>query len=240
MKKRIGLVQTRGIGDIIIALPIADYYEALGFEIIWPIDARFLTMFQRIKPSISFFPVLADGHGHDFYLHEPLKIIRDKECDRTIILYSYLDSLNVCDARLTHAIKFDEYKYAISGVPFALKWTLAYERDMEREEALFNSLGITEKYLCFHGMGSNMTSPMEIPPDLACGYQVVNVEQLTDSPFDWLTTFERASKLVMLDSCFANLVEQMNLPNEKCLILRSDIRGTPVYKNGWRFISVPP
>jgi len=37
---QIGLIQTRGIGDIIIALPIADFFTAKGYKVTWPIDAE--------------------------------------------------------------------------------------------------------------------------------------------------------------------------------------------------------
>jgi hypothetical protein len=40
----------------------------------------------------------------------------------------------------------------------------------------------------------------------------------------------------MIDSAFANLVEQLNLPNEKYMMLRSPGLLTPVHRNGWRFL----
>jgi hypothetical protein len=69
---------------------------------------------------------------------------------------------------------------------------------------------------------------------------LIRMDALTDDPFDWLMTLAIASKLVLIDSCFSNLVEQMNLPKEKYLIARSAIRFTPVYKNGWQFTFVDP
>ena len=35
--KKLGIIQTRGLGDIHIALPIAFFYKKKGFEIYWPI-----------------------------------------------------------------------------------------------------------------------------------------------------------------------------------------------------------
>jgi len=40
----------------------------------------------------------------------------------------------------------------------------------------------------------------------------------------------------MIDSCFSNLVEQLNLPMEKYFVLRSPMQYTPVMKNGWIFL----
>lgn len=61
---------------------------------------------------------------------------------------------------------------------------------------------------------------------------------ITDSPFDWIYTLEGAARLLLLDSCFCNLVEQLNLPNEKYLVLRSYVEATPVMKNGWQFVAI--
>jgi hypothetical protein len=107
---------------------------------------------------------------------------------------------------------------------------------MEREQALFDSLHIKEDYVCVHDIGSNMAAPFEIPEHLTQGLRIVRVEELTDSPLDWRLTLERAQRLIMVDSCLSNLVEQINLKTEKYLILRGPIQYPPVYKNFWRHI----
>src|SRR5258705_13329459 len=114
MAKKIGLIQTRGIGDIIIALPIADHFIDQGYEIVWPIDQRFIPIFQPIKPSIQFSPVTDREGGPKYLVNEPLAIIREQECDRTIILYNYVSNQQVYDPRLAEVLKLDEYKYAIA------------------------------------------------------------------------------------------------------------------------------
>lgn len=101
---RIGLVQTRGIGDIIIALPIAQSFVNDGHEVFWPIDSRFVSSFQAA----------------------------------------------------------------------ALR-------------------------------------------EVARGLPIVEIRSLTDSVFDWLRVIERASCLLMIDSCYANLVEQLGIQVRKCL-----------------------
>ncbi len=235
MTNRIGIVQTRGIGDIMLAIPIADHFEQLGYEVVWPIDERFISIFEPVKPSIKFLPV-TEGDG--YFFHDPVRLIREHKCERTVILYAYLGGMNINDPRLSGSLKFDEYKYAIAGVPFTNKWSLKYERNMAREEALYDSLNITGDYLCFHAQSSEMTVPLNLPERLTDGLRVINVEKLseTESPFDWLLTLERAKKLIMVDSCLATLAEQMNLTNEKCVIVKNNVAFTQVYKNGWRFM----
>ena len=237
MPKRLGIIQTRGIGDIIMALPIADFYIEQGWEVFWPIDESFVEMFRRAKPSIDFLPVSRpEPPDYNYFLNQPVKMLSELACDKTVVLYSYLGGLNVADPRLAGSLKFDEYKYAIAGVPFERKWQLKYERDIGREEALFERLNISGDYVCIHDQSTEMAAPVEISPELTRGLQIVHIEPLTDSVFDWRLTIERAAKLIMVNSCFANLVEQLNLENEKDLFLYSPVAFTPVFANNWRFI----
>jgi len=240
MSKRIGFIQTRGIGDIIIALPIADYYIEKGWEVVWPIDAHFVPMFTRAKPEIEFHSVdVPTSRPTEFFVNEPVRILVEAGCDRIVNLYSHFGGLNIVDTRLSSALKFDEYKYAIAGVPFERKWQLKYERDLSREAALFESLKIEGDYVCVHDQGSTMTEPIEIAPALTQGLGVIRISQLTDSIFDWRLTLERARKLIMVDSCYANLIEQLNLENEKAVFLQWPVTSTPVFANEWRFLFPP-
>jgi len=236
MTKRLGLVQTRGIGDIIIALPIADHYIEEGWEVYWPIDSRFLEMFRRIKPAVHFLGVEVTHSSLDYFLNDPVRQLQEKACDKIVVLYSHLGGVNVVDLRLAASLTFDEYKYAIAGVPFEKKWELKYDRDIEREEALFQSLNIEGDYVCTHDRSTEMGAPVEIAPELTRGLQIVPITQLTDSIFDWRLTLERATKLILVNSCFANFVEQLNLENEKAVFLYSPTIYTPVFANNWRFL----
>ena len=123
---------------------------------------------------------------------------------------------------------------------FSKKWELKIHRDPAREQALFDRLKITGKYIVIHDTGDKWKVQLDPPPAWTNDRQVVRIEPLTDNPFDWITTLERAERLIMLDSCFSNLVEQLNLQNEKYLVLRSVTASTPVYKNNWRFFLPPP
>lgn len=235
MSKRIGLIQTRGIGDIIIALPIADFFIRQGYDVFWPIDEQIVPAFQQVKPEVNFIAVIK---GAGDLLEKPLNILQQHDCERVIILYSYLKHAEVYDKSLLRSLKFDEYKYAISGVPFSNKWNLILHRDHERELALYNKLGITKPYICVHLKGTEFKANITLTQSWINNFQIIEVDKITDNPFDWLYTFENAAKLVFIDSCFSNLVEQLNLTNEKYLILRSVCSLTPVMKNGWRYLGV--
>lgn len=234
---KIGIIQTRGIGDIIITLPIAAYFQKNGHEVIWPIDARFYEAFKKATSKITFVPV-PPGNDEAYYLSIPLKILQEQKCDSIYCLYHQLGTIKISHPGFAACLKFDEYKYAVTGVPFQEKWNLKIHRDLEREKALFKSLRTQKKYICIHSVGSEYeVSDLALPPHWRDTYQIINIDSRTSSVFDWIYTLERADKLVLVDSCMANLVEQLNLPNEKYFLLRSPIKSTPVMKNGWKFLS---
>lgn len=238
--RRIGLIQSEGIGDIVIALPIAKFFADSGAEVYWPVNDKFISFLAPAAPYVSFIPV-PRNKPEDFFLGVPQAELRARQCDEVFILYNWILSEDTPLQRkdLVDYLKFDEYKYAAAGVPFSQKWRLELSRNPEREMALHRSLGIRKPYVCIHRRGHDVVANFGIPEDWKAGYQIVEVDQLTDSPFDWLYTLEQASKIVCIDSCFANIVEQLNLPNEKHFIVRLPNPYIPVMKNGWQFVKLP-
>ena len=144
--------------------------------------------------------------------------------------------MDVVNERLAAALKFDEYKYAICGVPFEQKWRLRITRNLARERALFDRLSIHKNYVLVHDEGSDFKMDFTLPEEIEREFQVIKISNITDNPFDWIETMERASMAFFVDSCFSNLADQLNMNQKKFLYLRSDITGTPVLRNNWRFI----
>jgi hypothetical protein len=241
---RIGLIQTRGIGDIIIALPLAQFLLDRGHEVLWPIDSRFLPSFQAANPDVRFLPVIhpspaAGPRGpKSYFLDEPLRQLRAAGCEVVHMLYSHLGGAAIARPDLAPYLKFDEYKYAVAEVPFAEKWRLSLRRDREREALLFSRVVPSEPYIVVHTEGSDATVPSTAIAELARGRPVVEIRPLSDNVFDWLQVIERASGLLMIDSCYSNLVEQLGLPATKHLWLRTPSPFTPVYRNGWVFMDL--
>jgi hypothetical protein len=232
---QVGLIQSAGIGDIIIALPIADFYLDRGASVVWPIHEQLLPMFSAANPRVKWIGLEAvEGVRYT----APVRVLSEVGCDYTYSLYnrSHVNEL-VANRQLARSLKFDEYKYAIAGVPFSEKWRLHLRRDKAREQALFDRLNIDGPYVCVHDVGSNVNAKINTPPEWT--ERIIRVSELTDNPLDWLMVLEKASKLVMLDSCLANAVDQLNFSNDKYLVLRSSAQMTPVYRNGWRFIAAP-
>jgi hypothetical protein len=233
MSKKLGLIQSRGIGDIIIALPIAKWYHDRGNEVYWPIDGRFLSSFCHAVPYVRFIPFrfkpTADG-----FLNDPKRLLRAMGCEHVVTLYSFFTNTPSEHPAFFASLKFDEYKYAAAGVPFREKWNLSIRRHAEREQSLFNRLVRKDDYIVVHRHGSDAKAEAKIPPQYA-GHQVIEITEQTECIFDWLLILERAKFLLLIDSCFSNLVDQLGLPNDKMFILRSEVRFTPVLRSNWQY-----
>jgi hypothetical protein len=239
---RIALIQTCAVGDIIIALPIAQHFVRQGHQVVWPIDEIYFEFFKEAAPEIDFMPVPRAYTGVEtlaYFLTFPLRIAEHFGCDRKYILYSSLGELDLGNERLAGALKFDEYKYAVAGVSFSKKWDLALCRNSEREQLLLDSLSLslTDDYVVVQessGDGSIRAS-IDVPPALQNTCRIIPIQGLTMSLFDWIPVLENAKELFLIDSAPANLVEQLRINTKKTLYLRSPMSHTPVFAQNWLF-----
>ena len=74
-KRKIGICQSRGLGDLVIALPIAKYYADQGHEIYWPICEPFWSSVKDVAPWVKWIPIPVDSNG-DFFYTEPMKRLK--------------------------------------------------------------------------------------------------------------------------------------------------------------------
>ena len=237
---KIGIIQTGRIGDIIIAMPIAQYFIELGHIVIWPIDERWFDFFKEADPRISFVSVqhqFCKPDTFDWLVENPKAILQHYGCDIIHILYSSFLGVSPERDRLCTSLKFDEFKYAICNVPFEKKWHLSINRNKSREMELLGKLNLTGDYVVVHSVGSNESKGVNIilPKDIQESCQVVTISPLSPSLFDWIPILEGAKELFLVDSSPANLVEQLCIKTKKNLYLISEALFTPVYANGWTF-----
>jgi len=243
MTKRLGIIQSRGLGDIIIALPIAHHYHEQGWHVHWPIAEQFIPHVVRHVPWVKWIPLTVDS-GPYFY-DTPYQRLLNFNCDEIICLYQSLTNHPELQARPEFQImKFDQIKYAEAGVPFLDKWRLAdcVTRDHEAEQALYQRLvNRNRPYVVLHLEGSDHRAEFDraiIPQD----YDQIEVTAHTDSVFDWLTVLEGAEILICVDSVIANLADQFQIPKkvESYFIPRSHIQLTPVLNGPWRCLEPSP
>lgn len=237
----IGIIQSRGLGDIVIALPIARYYHDQGYKVYWPLCEEFLPSFRDTAAWIHWIPVPTDSRG-DFFYNEPVRRLKNLGCTEIIPLYQSLSSHpEFSQANWFQIQKFDEYKYTRAGVPFLHKWRLneCITRNHEREQKLFDKVVSDSKYYVTHLTGSSFTAPVDLSGVPESWGQQVNITAVTDQIFDWLKVIEYAQGLIMLDSVYANIVDQLTIPVEKYWIPRSHIHLTPVLGSEWTILEPP-
>ena len=239
----IGLLQTHAVGDIIISIPIAQFFIKRGHQVYWPVDERYVPMLREAtNDEINFIPISSNDTGFlslEYFLSVPLKKLNEIGCEQIFPLYSAMGEHSRAFVNPLYAgsLKFDEYKYAISGVPFNEKWNLNIVRNKAREQRLLDLLNINEKFVLIHEhSGDGKLEKINVPDEILDGARVIRVEMLTESIFDWLAAYELALGLFFVDSAHANLAEQMNKGVNKHLKLRSSTQFTPVFKNGWTFL----
>ncbi|NBO99891.1 MAG: hypothetical protein EBU90_07150 [Proteobacteria bacterium] len=235
---KIGIIQSRGLGDIVIALPIAYHYHQEGHNIHWPIVDTWVEQMQTVAPYVTWHPVKPD-HGPFFY-DTPQAILRDLGVDEVLCLYNSLTGHpEFADTAYFQHVTFDRFKYLRAGVPFQKKWQLAQciNRDPVREQAHHKRLGITGPYVVTHLNSSEQT--VRMPPDLIPPeYQVVPISS-QGWIWDWLYTIENAEALVMTDSVVANMVDQLDIAVEKYFIPQHHIQLTPVHLSDWIWLPNP-
>lgn len=237
MTKKLGIIQSRGLGDIIISLPIAHHYHKQGWKIYWPICEEFVDHVKDYVPWVNWVPISYDKVGLYFY-DVPMERLKNFKCDEILCLYQSLSSHPEFSKELFFQhVKFDEYKYNKAGVPFYKKWQLSecIERNKNKEEMLFNKIVKNTNYVVVHTQGWDHTAKFDssIIPE---NWQTVTVTKETNSIFDWLTVLEKAQSIIAVDSSIANLVDQMNIGDDLYFIPRSHIQLTPVLGNSWTWI----
>ena len=238
-----GIIQARGIGDIVIALPIARYYHDQGDEIYWPICKEFISTFADHVPWVNWLAVETDPEGR-FFFHTPLQRLQAQGCDLTevLYLYQYLSSTpELTDPELYNILKFDQYKYQVAGVPFKHKWLLnsCVQRRAESERALYEQVKPTGRYAVAHLTGSNTRVDQGLAANfLDPAVRVVNIDDYKySSIFDWIPIIEGAEAVICLDSCIANMVDQLNIQGPSLYwIRRSPWDLTPVLGSHWTVV----
>jgi len=248
-KERLGIIQSRGLGDLVIALPIAHHYYQQGYDVYWPICEPFWSSMRSAAPWVNWVPIPVDPQGN-FFAVEPIKRLRNFGIteENTLWLYQYLNSdPERTDPDLYAMMKFDQYKYAVAEVPFKNKWLLknCIVRNTIREQDLYNQLVTNPRYWVIHQRASDCNYDIDtsnIDPDC----QIIELTELTDNIWDWLLILEHCEGMILIDSVFANIVDQMDLnPEADRYFMRKwnrHVDGNPVFLNEWTYLSVetPP
>ncbi len=234
---KIGIIQSRGLGDLIIALPIALKYREQGAEIYWPICEEFMPSMTKAVPWINWIPLKTDQHGNFFYFHA-YGNLKYRGLDEIICLYQYLSNMpELSDPTLFPILKFDQYKYAKVGQALKDKLRLpeCITRDPAAEVALRGRVVRKDRYIVTHLEGSTARAQLDFS-DIDPEVQIVEIRPgFTDNIFDWLGVLEGAEAMYLIDSCFSNMVDGYDLCRDKWFIQRSKMDLTPVLLSDWQY-----
>jgi len=146
--KNIGILQPGRLGDIIICLPIARYYNKQGYNVIWPIFHNFIKDIKEVVDYVTFIPITNDVY---------------KCVDESLNVFLGYKNINILDIAATFPGSqcteeynslgsglgletFDQFKYRLAGVPFDQKWDLEIHRNIAAEEQLFNEIITVDNY----------------------------------------------------------------------------------------------
>ena len=243
VKEPIAFIQSRGLGDLFIALPIAGWYKDRGHTVYWPICEEFYPTMSQCAPWVNWIRLKTDPQGKFFYDAPKLALKYIVPEDRHINLMQFLSNRpEDSDPDIFPILKFDQYKYAVAGVPFLWKWKLAdyIARNPVAEDALYNKLVKKSRYIVAHLAGSDRRVELDFTEVERQGVQVIRIEEgFTDNALDWLRIIKGAEALYMIDSCYSNLVDQLGITVEKTFIRRSKMDLTPVLGGEWNYMSPP-
>jgi hypothetical protein len=235
-QKKLGIIQTRGLGDIFIALPIAHYYYKQNWQILWPIADNWIEEMSNIAPWVRWIPITPD-HGPFFY-DIPYQRLKNFGCDEILPLYNALTNHPEFSQELHfNHTSFDRYKYIKAQVPFLHKWNLkdCITRFPDREQNLYNKLVTNPNYVVLHTKASEQTATFDtsiIPDD----WQQIEITQQGWTT-DWLTIIDNAQSIIMTDSVFANITDQLGLGSDRYFLPLHHIQLTPVHGHDWTWIT---
>lgn len=230
--KKLGIIQTGGLGDIHISLPIALYYFKKNFKIFWPIFDHWLVQMKHYVPWVNWIGVSVKDIDHAF--EKPKKILDSLGIEHTITLYNYLNKkIELSNTPYFPHVSFDRFKYLKAKVPFYFKWKLdkCIKRDRNREDIIYNKYVKEKKYIVTHLTASNHEAKID-KSLLNEEFQIIKISE-DGYVLDWLKVIENASILFMTDSVMANITDQLNLGKIRYFVPRANIFNTPIFKNEW-------
>ena len=237
-KRKLGIIQTRGLGDIIIALPIALHYYEQGNEIYWPVTEVWVEQLTHYVPWVKWIPITADQGA--FFYNTPMNRLRNFKCDEIICLYNALTGHpEFSNEPFFQHTTFDQYKYVQAGVPFRDKWRLAecITRDPVREQALYDKIVKNPKYVVAHLQSSatKVDFDRNMIPE---GWDLIEIDD-QGWVFDWIKIIESAESIVMTNSVFVNMTDQLSIGTDRYYIPLHHLNWSPVLGNQWTWLPNP-
>ncbi len=196
-----------GLGDILFCEPIARHFYNEGKnQIFWPIMDRFMWLTHYIK-YIDFVPSSSCPIDYES-LHLGLT--------NTDVYFVPLRFANPIVRKLKpyeeepYHMMLD--KYRMLGLPEDMWKTLKWERNLKKENKLYNLLVKDKNYILINSKWSNGKVPIETDST----FQIINMNILDGfTLFDWAKIIENASEIHTVATSNLFLLETLNLKANK-------------------------
>jgi hypothetical protein len=203
--------QYQGLGDILFCEPIArHFYDEGNNEIFWSINDEFMWLTNYIK-YINFVP--KSSHHIDYEsLHLGLT--------SPDVYFVPLRFANPIVRKLKPHDYSDQYhtmldKYRMLGLPEDMWKTFKWERNLEKENELYNLLVKDKNYILINSKWSD--GNVLIKTDST--FQRINMDILDGfTLFDWAKIIENASEIHTVSTSNLFLLETLNLKADKVYI----------------------
>jgi hypothetical protein len=200
--------QYQGLGDILFCEPIARNFHKEGKnEIFWPINDEFMWLTKYIK-YINFVP---KSRHHINYESLHLGLLSD---DTYFVPLRFANpivrNLNPHDYSDQYHTMLD--KYRMLGLPEDMWKTFKWERNIEKENELYNLLVKDENYILINSKWSDGN----VKIDTNSTSQRINMDILYGfTLFDWAKIIENASEIHTVSTSNLFLLETLNLKANK-------------------------
>lgn len=190
-QKRLLLIQPGKVGDIIICMPIAQYYINQGFLVEWQAPEQYDQMMQQIPGVLR--------------VNSPMGSY-EKVIDLSFGLNTKAAVHKVWSERRATLDSFVTLKYELSGVPLSELRNLKYERDEQKESDLYEKLHPVKPYKLVH-RASDYGGAIDVTGDSIVEF--TPVEGFTI--FDWRKVIEQADEIHCIDSSLLNFVDRLQI-----------------------------
>jgi len=224
------LIQPGRFGDILICLPIAGYYAAMGYEVYWPVPQNYCPLFRNIDYAI---PVSLPFN--EFNIIRPIYQLQHNNTFDKVVDLSFGFGGRVDGWWKINRDRYNSFvtaKYQLANVPVEQRWNLHWTRNMANESALYDLITPPGNYILVHNTTYSGTL-FEITDKRQTVYFQPQGEF---NIFDWYKVILGAEEIYCLDSSLSNFIETIEeaAPIRKHIKPFEGFRDNPsIYRNNW-------
>jgi hypothetical protein len=201
------IYQPCGIGDIFYSIGIARHYQKLGYRIIWPVIEELIYLKEYIS-DIEFYSKEEDFPKKEHYLLNSSEIIKTEN-------FIFLPIHRSTD--ITKSLSMPS-KYIISEVPNFWREDFIWNRNIEKENKLYKTLGLEENepYILINQNFITPPRTIKFPMNIDVNNnKIVSMDYIDGySVLDWAKVIEKASGIITIDTCIQYMIDKLDMKSK--------------------------